>query len=549
MKNIIKILKKYHLAFLIAAIIAAIGTILVLMLVDKKINTKTFENNYYTFNYDTKWSITNKSNSMVKLKNDDKATLNVEIVQMDDEYKYSNISDFIDDILYDINDQNKEYKLISQKDSKITKSSYDGYKFLYESDSSQVMITIAKTGDKVIIFNYEAKNKYFDILLDSVQNIIYNFKLKPDTFDLSYKISVDTNNITYSKNDSLVSKIKELKTYEIANSNYYVNYSIPDIFRMTSFDSKSGTFDYKEDNNRITLNTYIFNFNIYDYVDSSKEYSNIYSDYSYVKKDPDKYLNFVDGTSEFNIGKYKGYIYKISYTTTEYVKNDIDAYIIAIALNKNHILRIKVEGTNIKVPKELIDSIKINSVRNYSSYITRNIDNGNLLVELKRFVNYNYNEYESLKLKLPDKYREIDKQGNIYSDRYFGLNYDSNNEVYQYNVHYKFTTLSKDSEISLANSNMSSYKNYGEIKEMSFVGEKNINNKNYLLYDASYYKRSKLYNGSDESIIYKVNEKMLIYELESGGCVVIIIDGNNTEIDDSILNELSNFEISKEAYK
>ena len=441
MKKIIKILKKYHLAFLIAAIIAAIGTILVLMLVDKKINTKTFENNYYTFNYDTKWSITNKSNSMVKLKNDDKATLNVEIVQMDDEYKYSNISDFIDDILYDINDQNKEYKLISQKDSKITKSSYDGYKFLYESDSSQVMITIAKTGDKVIIFNYEAKNKYFDILLDSVQNIIYNFKLKPDTFDLSYKISVDTNNIAYSKNDSLVSKIKELKTYEIANSNYYVNYSIPDIFRMTSFDSKSGTFDYKENNNRITLNTYIFNFNIYDYVDSSKEYSNIYSDYSYVKKDSDKYLNFVDGTSEFNIGKYKGYIYKISYTTTEYVKNDIDAYIIAIALNKNHILRIKVEGTNIKVPKELIDSIKINSVRNYSSYITRNIDNGNLLVELKRFVNYNYNEYESLKLKLPDKYREIDKQGNIYSDRYFGLNYDSNNEVYQYNVHYKFTTL------------------------------------------------------------------------------------------------------------
>ena len=201
MKKIIKILKKYHLAFLIAAIIAAIGTILVLMLVDKKINTKTFENNYYTFNYDTKWSITNKSNLMVKLKNDDKATLNVEIVQMDDEYKYSNISDFIDDILYDINDQNKEYKLISQKDSKITKSSYDGYKFLYESDSSQVMITIAKTGDKVIIFNYEAKNKYFDILLDSVQNIIYNFKLKPDTFDLSYKISVDTNNIAYSKND------------------------------------------------------------------------------------------------------------------------------------------------------------------------------------------------------------------------------------------------------------------------------------------------------------------------------------------------------------
>ena len=549
MKKIVSTLKTYHIAFLIAALIASIGVILVFTLVGKKINTKIFENNYYTFSYDTKWGITNKSDSMVKMKNDDKATLDIEIVQMSDDYKYSNINDFIDDLLYNINNQNREYKLISQKDSKVTKSYYDGYKFLYESDTSQVMITIAKTGDKVIIFNYEAKNKYFDILLDSVQNIIYNSILKPDTFDLSYKIYAETNDISYSTNDTLVDKIKSLKTYEIANSNYYVNYSIPDIFRMTSFDSQSGNFDYKEENNSITFNTYILNYNIYDYIDKSKEYSSIYSNYSYVKKDLSKYPNFVDGTSEFNIGKYKGYIYKVSYSTTEYIKKDIDAYIIAIALNKNHILIINIEGTNIKIPKELIDSIKINSVRNYSSYITRNIENNNLLVELKRFTNHNYNEYEILKIKLPEKYREIDKMNNIYSNRYFGLNYDSENKVYQYNVHYKFTTLTKKSEIDLANSNISSYKNYGEIKEMTFVEDRNINGKTFSIYNSSYYKKDRLYNGSDESIIYKIYERMLIYELDSGSSIVIIIDGNNIDVDEAILSELTNFEISKEGYK
>ena len=315
---------------------------------------------------------------------------------------------------------------------------------------------------------------------------------------------------------------------------------------MTSFDSKSGSFVYKEGNNRIILNTYIYNFNIYDYIDSTKDSGSIYSDYDYLKKDTAKYKNFVDGINEFNIGNYNGYIYKVSYTNTGTIKNDIDAYIIAIELNKNHILRIKVEGTNIKVPRELLNNIKINSIKNYSSYVTRNVDNGNMLIELKRFINSDYDKYELLKIKLPEKYREIDKQNNIYSDRYFGLNYDSNNEVYQYNIHYKISSLTKDSEIDLVNSNMNSYKTYGEVKELSFLGEREINGKNYSLYNASYYKKGSLYNSSDDSVIYKINEKILINELSDGGCVVIIIDGNDIEVDDTLLNEITSIEISTE---
>ena len=546
MKKIIKILNEKKLVILIATSISVIGIVLVIIFLNRKINTKVFDNNYYLFSYDTKWSISKKSGLQVNLKNGSKGTLGIQSFQIEDEYKYLNIADFIDDILYGINEQNKTYKLISQSNDKITKYSYDGYKFLYEGDSSQTMVVVTKIGDKMLLFNYEAKNKYFDILIDSVENIIYNFELKPDKFDLNYKISVDTEDVSYSKNDALAKKIDKLDSYEIANSNYYVNYSIPNIFKMTSFDSKSGSFVYKEGNNRIILNTYIYNFNIYDYIDSTKDSGSIYSDYDYLKNDTAKYKNFVDGINEFNIGNYNGYIYKVSYTNTGTIKNDIDAYIIAIELNKNHILRIKVEGTNIKVPRELLNNIKINSIKNYSSYVTRNVDNGNMLIELKRFINSDYDKYELLKIKLPEKYREIDKQNNIYSDRYFGLNYDSNNEVYQYNIHYKISSLTKDSEIDLVNSNMNSYKTYGEVKELSFLGEREINGKNYSLYNASYYKKGSLYNSSDDSVIYKINEKILINELSDGGCVVIIIDGNDIEVDDTLLNEITSIEISTE---
>ena len=50
------------------------------------------------------------------------------------------------------------------------------------------------------------------------------------TYDLSSKIKVDTTDISYSIDEDLDSKLSESKTYEIANNNYYVKYSIHFIF-------------------------------------------------------------------------------------------------------------------------------------------------------------------------------------------------------------------------------------------------------------------------------------------------------------------------------
>ena len=548
MKKIIDIFKQYYLSFLIAIFVSVLGLVIVIKLADKTISIKTFTNDYYSFDFDSNWDINIISKKKVELNNTKKGKLIIELSEMEDEYKYSKISEFVDEILYDIHDQNKEYNLISQKEDKITKFGYDGYKLLYESDNTQVMVVVAKSGDKLILFDYEADNKYFDILLDSVQTIINGFELKHNTFDLSYKISVDTKDISYSKNDDLVYKIKSLKNYEIANSNYYVNYSIPDIFKTTSFDSKLGIFNHQDGNGRISLVVNVYNYNIYDYIDASKDYGNVYSEYTYVKQNQDKYQNIIDGISEYNIGDYKGFIYKISYTSTGYITNEIDAYVIIIELNKNHILSIKVEGDNIKIPKELLNSIKINAIKNYSSYIISKKEENTISFELKQFVDYNYNNYETVKFNIPSKYKEIDNKNNIFTERYFGLNYDSNNEVYQYNIHYKLFNLTKEYTINSLNTSLKSYQSYGDVKELSFVEERTINNQVYSVYNASYYKINKVYNGKNESNLCKVNVKILLHELESEGCFAIIIEGNDIGDYNTLFNELSNFEISKHTY-
>ena len=163
MKKIIDKLKKYKLIIIIALIIVIIGTTLIFTLNGKNIDMYAFNNNYYDFNYDKTWQVKDKSDLSVSLNNKNKASLNIELINIDDEYKYSDLSDIIDDLLYTINSQNSDYKLISKKEDKVTKLEYSGYKLLYENDESQAMITILKSGDKVVVFNYEALNKYFDI--------------------------------------------------------------------------------------------------------------------------------------------------------------------------------------------------------------------------------------------------------------------------------------------------------------------------------------------------------------------------------------------------
>lgn len=548
MKKIIDKLKKYKLIIIIALIIVIIGTTLIFTLNGKNMSMHAFNNNYYDFNYDKTWQVKDKSDLSVSLNNKDKASLNIELINIDDEYKYSDLTDIIDDLLYTINSQNSDYKLISKKEDKVTKLEYSGYKLLYENDESQAMITILKSGDKVVIFNYEALNKYFDILLDSVQNIIYNFALKPEKFELTSNITVNTEEMDYASNISLANKLTDTKDYTMASQNYEVNYSIPSIFKLKGFYSNYGYFEYQDSDGKIKITTGVYKVNMYDYIDSSKTIGTIYSDCSYMKESPDTYKDLKEKISEFKIGDYSGYIYKISYTYHFVDDRQEEKYIIAVAINKNHIFEVKIEGEGIKIPKKLIEQIKINSVNNYSSYIIRNVENGYFNVEFKQFKDYNYKDYYLINLKLPEKYREMPSYLNVYTKRDFGLNYDHDNEVYQYDIDYDFSSYYMEAVIESANSSMNSNSKYGAVSEMQEEEPIILNDKKFLVYSGSYYKKGALYNSNESNIVYKVNKKILVYELENSRYLTITIDANDTDINDNILRELTDFSVSEEVY-
>lgn len=548
MKKIIDKLKKYKLVIIIALIIVIIGTTLIFTLNGKNIDMYAFNNNYYDFNYDKTWQVKDKSDLSVSLNNKDKASLNIELINIDDEYKYSDLSDIIDDLLYTINSQNSNYKLISKKEDKVTKLEYSGYKLLYENDESQAMITILKSGDKVVVFNYEALNKYFDILLDSVQNIIYNFSLKPEKFELTSNITVNTEEMDYANNISLANKLIDTKDYTMASQNYEVNYSIPSIFKIKDFYSNYGNFEYQDSDGKIKITTGVYKVNMYDYIDSSKTIGTIYSDCSYMKESPDTYKDLKEKISEFKIGDYSGYIYKISYTYHFVDDRQEEKYIIAVAINKNHIFEVKIEGEGIKIPQKLIEQIKINSVNNYSSYIIRNVENGYFNVEFKQFKDYNYKDYYLINLKLPEKYREMPSYLNVYTKRDFGLNYDHDNDVYQYDIDYDFSSYYMEAAIESANSSMNSNSKYGAVSEMQEEEPIILNDKKFLVYSGSYYKNGALYNSNESNIVYKVNKKILVYELENSRYLTITIDANDTDINDNILRELTDFSVSEEVY-
>ena len=109
------------------------------------------------------------------------------------------------------------------------------------------------------------------------------------------------------------------------------------------------------------------------------------------------------------------------------------------------------KATGTAITKKLINNIKIEEIKNYSSYVTFKKVDGQLVSDLKRYIRYDKKKIDIVSLKVSDNYREFEKYNNIYSDRYFGLNYDEDNNIYDYEL----TTTSSKLENKFDNINSS----------------------------------------------------------------------------------------------
>lgn len=545
--------KEYKISIFITLGIVLFGILCLILFNIFKSNSNFIDVNEKNYNlkYDNSWKVKEKNDNYINLSHkSSKSTLKIEIISLDKEYKYTDIDDLIDEIIYNIGEQNKTYKLISKKKDVFTKYEFKGYKLLYETDTNQVMIMTFKKSDKLIMASFEAENKYFDMLLDSVQNIIYNFNTVDETFELKNSIKTDISEINYSESEDLDKILTDTKEYEIASNNYKVIYEIPSLFELSSFNTTTNYFNLRKyDKAQMTISVNIYNKNVYEYLDKDN-FSNVYKNYKSYREDKD-ISDFEEHISELDSKYSDSYIYKNSYKTpaikyndkfeaVSYKRNDENVELI-YSLNRNHILIITIDSKGGPITKKLLDSINIKSSSNYSSYTKNKVDNGYRIAELKKYIGYEKNKVNNIIIKLPESYKEIDKKNNLYNERYFGLNYDEDKGLYDYIIHYSFG-IYNNIEKNVESLNSMFISSYGKCDYYKKNRDITVNDKKFVEYVGGYTDLGGIPFTNINRYKYYVNHKALFYKLSDESYLIIEIQGNDKKISDDIINQATNFE-------
>ena len=490
----------------------------------KKVATslKNYENKVYSISYDNTWKITKNEEDKIVFKNDN-STLDIDIIQLSDNKRYEKINTMIDDIITSLNNQNKDYNLIGKESTKLTSKNLDGYKLLYETKDKQVLVNVVKVTDKLIIFRYEASNDYFDILLDSAQNIIYNFELKKYQTEYELVKEITNEKISYGSKD----KFEKTKNGKISNQHYIVEYTIPKEFNLLYFNSFQETYEYQNDSNDIKIDTSVLAYNIYEFCESNESNS--------ISKKVENYKK-MDKVSDVKLTSSKGfidnsYIFMIRYNTNYSKKVEHEDLYYVIPLDNSHVFIFNVTTTKgSKISESLLKVLKINSKEKYSKNIEKKYDGDYLVNELK-ILDYDKENYLSLKLFTPKEYEEIDYStaNNIYQYRYFGKNYNESKDSYGVKVKYYLSNLYDcNYSTDLISSNYKSYKNV----VLSKITNQSYNGYNYQVYDVSY-----IYANKQEY------EKRLRTKVGENKCFEVTINSNN-KINEN-LNELTKFKTEK----
>ena len=502
--------------------------------VDNKME-KVGKDNYY-LQYDDTWKIEKKEDTEIDFVHKNSGSkLKIRINQLENETQYKSIDELFDSFLYNIQNQNKTYNLVYKEKSKFQNQNLDGYKLLFETDENQVEICLYKKGDKLIIFTYEATSEYFDILLDSATNIIDNFNYKDKQFDVKTSISLKTESIKYTKQEEINSMLNDVSSYEIAASNYLVDYSIPSCFKQTNFDTTYGSYSLENLSNysTITINTSILTRNLYEYIekDSSKS---IYEKYSVDYYDLE--YEAIDKLSDDP----PTYVYKNSYYKNDSAYENIS---IIYELNKNHIFIVDISSSDIGIPEELVKMIKINKTMNIAENIKNEKKDGLLIGTLKDFVDYSYSDIQEVTLKIPDGYHEVDKGINLYEQRNYESNEKYKDDIPKVEVEYKYTTLDAESILNSLNNLID--KDLGEFKDFSTPTEMNVGDRKYNVFERGYTRQSDTTDETGQRYKYYTKEKVLCCELPNNLNLFIRIAVNGNDVSNELINSFLNFEINK----
>lgn len=543
MKKICDIFNKYKIAFFTSIIIVSFAFIIILIysFFYNKISIKNISVESFSLEYDSSWKEVISKDNRISLRHGD-AYIDVSlnnIIDFD-----SSFDTLVDNFIYNVQSENKNYKLISRKSDRVTNFMVKGEKILFEDRKNQILYVLFQTGDNLVSFKYQSKSEVFDILLDSFYNVVDNFKLNNNTKLSDEDIKLDLSEVKFYENKELENMINGTNEFVIASNNYEVKYTLPDIFSARNFDSSIGFYDFIKDLNSFKISTYVVSRNIYSYLNKN-ETGNLFNSYKYYRED-ESYENIEENINKLD-SKNNNYIYKFHYekkhkSSVDYKMHGGEEVVLLFGLDNNHFFMVIVTCNNNYIPKKIIDSIKITNFKNYSSYIKIDVEDGMLKSNLKTYTTYDKTKMCEVNIKIPSKYKEIDKENNFYQDRYFALNYNDDKSLYDYEIHYGISILSPDVLIDTFKSSRFDYKT-GAFEDIHFSNKVEYSGYNFDVYSGGYIKLGGIVFTDINRFEYYVNVKYLFCEIKDYGYFYIEIKGQDKEVTDDIIKELTNIEI------
>ena len=87
-------------------------------------------------------------------------------------------------------------------------------------------------------------------------------------------------------------------------------------------------------------------------------------------------------------------------------------------------------------------------------------------------------------------------------------------------------------------------KNLGEYKNFSQANDITSNDKKFTVYNRGYTRLSETTDSNGLKYKFYTNEKVLFYDLQNDKKLVIIIKANENQINDELINTLTNFDIN-----
>ena len=159
--------------FKIMVILFFIGFIVALG-VSYSVDMMETKDGVFNVDYDSTWKLINKDEFVLKHKKTG-SIISIQSKILEDSYVDTELKYLIQDIMYSIEEQNKDYKLINTSGELDTK--YDSYSYLYEKGMEQVLVNVYKKGNKLVIAYYQANSDVYDIVLDSVDTIFASLSI------------------------------------------------------------------------------------------------------------------------------------------------------------------------------------------------------------------------------------------------------------------------------------------------------------------------------------------------------------------------------------